>query len=51
MKELTDSAQPVHRRFDGTPRGQIEELVKSLEETSPIRDTIANPVTVTTRLV
>lgn len=33
------------------PRAQIEELVKALEQTSPIRDTIANPVTVTTRLV
>jgi len=35
----------------GTPREQIKELVKALEESSPIRDTIANPVTVTTRLV
>lgn len=34
-----------------TPRDQIEELVKALEESSPIRDTIVNPVTVTTRLV
>lgn len=33
-----------------TPREQLEELIKALEETSPIRDTIANPVTVTTRL-
>lgn len=35
----------------GTPRAQLEELVKALQETSPIRDTIANPVTFTTRLV
>lgn len=34
----------------GTPRNELEELVKALEETSPIRDTITNPVTVTTRL-
>lgn len=34
----------------GTPREGLEELVHALEETSPIRDTIANPVTVTTRL-
>ncbi|MGW0819103.1 OsmC family protein [Streptomyces viridiviolaceus] len=34
----------------GTPREQLEELVKALEATSPIRDTVANPVTVTTRL-
>lgn len=33
-----------------TPREQLEELVKALEETSPIRDTIANPVPVITRL-
>lgn len=35
----------------GTPRQELEELVKALEDTSPIRDTIANPVAVTTRLV
>ncbi|MBP2266364.1 putative OsmC-like protein [Pseudarthrobacter sp. PvP004] len=34
-----------------TSREQLEELVKALEATSPIRDTIANPVVVTTRLV
>lgn len=33
-----------------TPREQLEELVHALEHTSPIRDSIANAVTVTTRL-
>ncbi|WP_433005547.1 OsmC family protein [Kribbella sp. CA-294648] len=31
-------------------RDQLENLIQALEHTSPIRDTIANPVTVTTRL-
>jgi len=31
-------------------REDLEALVQALEQTSPIRDTIANPVTVTTRL-
>lgn len=34
----------------GASREQLEELVRELEETSPIRDTIANPVAVTTTL-
>lgn len=34
----------------GTPREELEGLVKALESASPIRDTVANPVPVTTRL-
>lgn len=34
----------------GTPREELEDLVKALEATSPIRDTLANPVTVITTL-
>lgn len=35
----------------GTPREQLDQLVAALQATSPIRDTLANPVPVVTRLV
>ena len=41
----------VHTNSAGAPREPLEELVMALQETSPTRDPIANPVTVTTRLV
>lgn len=34
----------------GTPRSTLEGLIRKLQETSPIRDTIANPVDVVTTL-
>lgn len=36
---------------DGTPREELEELVKALEATSPIRDALINPTPVITRLL
>lgn len=35
---------------NNTPRAELEQLVQELEATSPIRDTLANPVPVTTTL-
>lgn len=40
----------VELESPGTPREDLQNLVKALEATSPIRDTIANPVKVTTTL-
>lgn len=42
----------VHVEIDSgdTPREQLEDLVQALERTSPIRDTLANAVPVTTHL-
>lgn len=34
----------------GTPREDLEDLIAAMETTSPIRDTLANPVDITTRL-
>lgn len=40
----------VHIDSPGTSRKDLEELIVALETTSPIRDTLANPVPVITRL-
>lgn len=55
---ITDSVRPgaqeikvnVRLESPNTPRAKLEELIADLEKTSPIRDTLANPVKVTTLL-
>jgi putative redox protein len=55
LKEVRKGAQGINVDLrvtsDTASRAEIEELIAELPNNSPIYDTIANPVKITTRLV